>query len=126
MLLDGGMADVFAEIFGGEYLPARLHRTAWAQDAKGKVTRTPDEGDPILLQVDRLTWKQSQPDQGAKPRDVRLIILARNAAGAVVAAPEDGQSVTLDDTGVTYRLAMVERDAASSHWEARGTPTSAA
>lgn len=125
MLLDGGMADVFGEIFGGEYLPARLHRTAWAQDDKGKVTRTPDDGDPVLVQVDRLTWKQSQPDQGAKPRDVRLIILARNAAGEPVAAPEDNQSITLDD-GRAYRLAACERDAASSHWEARGTPTSAA
>jgi hypothetical protein len=90
------------------------------------VTRTPNAGDPVLVQVDRLTWRQSQPDQGAKPTDVRLIILSRNAAGAAVAAPEDGQSVTLDSGGATYKLAMVERDAASSHWEARGTPTSAA
>lgn len=121
-LLGGDMALAFGEIFRPQFLDGQLSASGWSDNDKGEVSRAPT-ATPIKVQVDRVTLAMRQAE-GFTARAVRLIILQRDNAGAQITAPKDDDSVTVGDQ--TWRLDMIEADAARSHWEARGTPTKAA
>lgn len=117
------MAGAFGAIFGGVYPVGTLAQSGWSDNANGTVNRAPTET-PISVQADRVTYAMTTAE-GFTARDVRLVILrARPDNGEPVPAPQDDDTVTVD--GVTYRLDLVTGDAAASHWEARGHPTTGA
>lgn len=121
-LLNGDIANLFAKAFGGMYLNGLLHAGTAEPiyDGAGNIIGYTDGGDTdIKVQTDR-TGEGVKASDGYALGDVTLIILSRNAAGAVVTINTD-QTVT-DGYGKKYRIQDVDQDAARSHWVCLGRP----
>jgi len=113
-LLDGDIAELFADVFGSFYLDATLHAgTGEPEYGPGGTIIGYDGGDtPVKVQIDAATDAMRRAD-GFAEGDVRLIILA-------MGVPEVTSDHAVTVSGRLYQLQSAERDPALSHWVCRG------
>lgn len=117
-LLDGGMAQAFASIFGGVFLDATLYRWSTVSDGKGGGTSGFDAGTAVKAQLDQATQAMMQAD-GYVDTDQRILVLASGVA-----------PISTDDEIMVARtrwmIASVSRDPAGAYYELRGRRKSGA
>lgn len=110
-LLDGDIATLFADVFGGIYLDGVLDRRALVDDGEGGYSKS-FTSEACKVQVDACTERQKL-EEGYSPKDVRLLVLAGVSdvkAGDRVAA-----------SGKTWSVGpTVTQDPARSYFECRG------
>ena len=110
-LLDGDIASLFADVFGGVYLDGVLDRRTATQDGVGGVSVS-FTSEACKVQVDTCTERQKL-EEGYSPKDVRLLILAG------VSDVKAGDRVTV--SGKTWSVGpTVTQDPARSYFECRG------
>lgn len=118
-LLDGQIAELFANAFGGLYLDGTLHAGTGepVYAANGDLTGYTDGGDTaIKVQTDRVS-EQVKASDGYASGDVALIVLAHGKPTITT-----DHEIT-DGYGTKYRVMDVDMDAARSHWILRGRPS---
>lgn len=113
-LLDGDeISNLFGDVFGEIYADGILIHVAKVNGRGGNITSTTTNY-PCKVQRDNCD-KSMMSEEGYVATDVKLILLR---------APLGNVDVTTDDKvtayGVTYSLKSVRRDAANSHFVARG------
>lgn len=118
-LLDGGMAQAFAAVFGGIYLDGTLYRARTFEDdgAGGAPTRAPNDdgflpGESVKVQIDAAT-QAMRSAEGYVDGDVRILMLAHG-----VAAPDTDCEVGAG--GARYMVETIGTDPCGSYYELRG------
>lgn len=117
-LLDGEIAELFGDVFGGIYLDGTLIRMTRAEDpaSAGNIIQAPSS-QSCKVQRDDCTERQKL-EQGYSARDVRLLVLAASIDGMVT----NGDRIELGDDTWTIGPTVM-RDPAGSYFECRGIPT---
>lgn len=113
-LLDGDIAQLFGDVFGGIYLPATLVKRTVVKGAGGKLT-TVDNSYPCRIQADSCTQAMRDAANYADT-DIRLLILQSGLAVTV-----DTDCVVTGVRGHDWSIAgPINQDPAASYFECRG------
>lgn len=116
-LLDGGIAELFGEIFGGEYLDANIIRSS--------KTKVPGSGGKLTSEPEVFTCK-AQPDARNEGTNAAADITERTARFLVLVnvGTFAAAGLTIDDklqmlTGAyagTWAISRIDTDPAASHY----------
>ena len=116
-LLDGMLAPIVHGAFSGILLDGTLTRRTFTDNGKGGLTANAPTTVAIKVMVDPAT-ETMRAEDGFNDRDVSLLILAHG-----VPYPKLDDEVTIatgPDAGNYHLLAPITKDAASTHYIARG------
>lgn len=108
-LLDGGIAAIMRNAFGGIYLPATLTKRVLAYDDGGSPTYT-DTQHACRAQIDVATEAMRQ-SPGYTERTVRVLVLEETLD--VVPSTND----VIECRGQRYNISSVATDPAMSYWD---------
>lgn len=113
-LLNGDIAQLFGDVFGGIYLPATLIKRAVVKGTGGKLT-TIDAPYPCRIQADNCTQAMRDASDYTDS-DIRLLILT---AGLPVTVDTD--CIVSGVRGRDWSIAgPINQDPAGSYFECRG------
>jgi hypothetical protein len=112
-LLDGDMAETFAEAFGDYFLDGTLHRATRTDADNGDVTVAWSDI-PIKYQPDKITLAMRQ-SADYSDKSAAFLILQVGVSPEIVR----GDQFT---AGQRWAVKSVESDPASSHWVIMASP----
>lgn len=117
-LLDGGIATIFASVFGQYFLDGQLRQNAvWVPDGMGGGSFTDVAPIPVKYQEDQVS-EETRVSGGYSQDDVRFLILQ------VPGQTLKGDAELTVAGGRTYLLRTPRQDPAKSYWEVWGVPKS--
>lgn len=116
-LLDGGMAEAFGEIFGGEYIAGQLLPVTLTKVSGGKLEETLGALLPCLYQPERTTQAMRE-SQGYTQLDTRFFVLQ---AGVTAGPLKDWELI--DKNGARWAVQSVDQDPARSYWDLHTRPS---
>ena len=112
-MLDGGIAELFADVFGNYYLDARLYHVTTAAGVGGKLSRTEAEYD-CKAQPERTTDAMRRAE-GYTTSDIAILVLS-HTVGRIPTTADEIAFLEGAYSGQRWLIKAVETDSAHSHY----------
>jgi hypothetical protein len=114
-LLDGGLQNIFGNVFGPLLLGGTLHKSTWTTDNEGTITET-FTSYPVRA-MEEIVSAAVRAQAGIPSDDAKFIVL-QLGVGATL---EQGDHITLRGRRWVFR-APIDEDPAQASWTAWASP----